>query len=207
MLYKFPVYRVHAEKGDYMKQLRIAFAAAAFMCAGALYAEEPTRTAAGFTFDFLPTAVSAAAGHFGYSYQTWAGIDHLRMRLVGAQIYMPDRFIGSKRFDSHSLTVAAGIIDYVFGEHFDGAWIGTGVELWQNRIRCKSSGSTSEWVNQVLTAGGGYIFRVKGNFYVEPWGAVHVIMNQRPVRDGSASYTPQRVSAEVSLKAGYFFDI
>ena len=190
-----------------MKHLRIAFTAAVILAAGALYAEEPRRTAIGFTFDILPTAVSAASGRFGYSYQTWAGIDHMRVRLVGAQIYMPDALGGSKSFDNRSMTVAAGIIDYVFGERFDGAWIGTGVELWQNSIRCKSSGARSEWVNQVLTLGGGYIYRVKGNFYVEPWCAAHYIMNQRAVRDGSASYTPQRISAEVSLKAGYFFDM
>ena len=190
-----------------MKHLILSFFVLMISASGSLRAEEQRNTALGFTFDFLPTAVSAASGHFGYSYQTWVGIDHVRVRLVGAQIYMPDAFTGSKSFDSHSLTVAAGIIDYVFGDNFDGAWIGTGVEIWQNRIRCKSSGAQSGWVNQVLTAGGGYIFRVKGNFYVEPWAAAHYIMNQRAVRDGSASYTPQRISAEVSLKAGYFFDM
>ena len=191
-----------------MRNIGLIFTFLACMAASSAgFGDEQRRTALGFTFDFLPTALSASTGNIGYSYQTWAGIDHVRVRLVGAQIYMPDGLTGSKSFDSHSMTVAAGIIDYVFGERFDGAWIGTGVELWQNRIRCKSSGAQSEWTNQVLTVGGGYIYRVKGNFYVEPWCAAHYIMNQRAVRDGSASYTPQRISAEVSLKAGYFFDM
>ena len=191
-----------------MKYAAAAFAAVILAAAGtAAQAEDDRRTAVGFTFDFLPTAMSAACGKAGYSYQTWLGVDHVRCRLVGAQIYMPDSLGASKGFENRSMTVAAGIIDYVFGEHFDGAWVGSGVELWQNRIRHSSTGANLEWTNQVLTLGGGYIYRVAGNFYVEPWGAAHYIMNQRQVRGGTDSYAPQRVSAEVSLKAGYFFDM
>ena len=173
----------------------------------ACFADEQRRTALGFTFDFLPTALSASTGNIGYSYQTWIGVDHLRGRLVGAQIYMPDALASTSHFNHSSMTVAAGIIDYVFGDHFDGAWIGSGVELWQNRIRIKDDGKSQYWLNQVLTLGGGYIFRVAGNLYVEPWGAVHCIMNNRTISSASGSYTPQRFSAEVSLKAGYFFDM
>jgi hypothetical protein len=191
-----------------MKNIRLFFVFVTLISASSSgFADEQRRTALGFTFDFLPTVLSAATGNAGYSYQTWIGVDHLRVRLVGAQIYMPDALASSRNFDHHSMTVAAGIIDYVFGDHFDGAWVGSGVELWQNRLRSRDDGVTHYWLNQVLTLGGGYIFRVAGNFYVEPWGAVHCIMNNRTISSASGTFLPKRFSAEVSLKAGYFFDM
>lgn len=165
------------------------------------------KTAIGVTVDFLPYLVSAADGKIGYSYQTWAGINHCRVRFVGAKIFMPQFLSETDRFEHHSMTVTAAIIDYTFGNHFDGFWIGSGFELWQNRITCKQTGDTLDWTNQVFTVGGGYIWKITDSFYLEPWAAAHSIVNRYRISSGKESYVPNRFSAEVSLKAGYLFSM
>lgn len=183
-----------------------AILSAAFICFPAQASENTSvKSAIGFTVDFLPYMLSAADGKLGYSYQTWAGIDHCRIRFVGAKLYMPQFLSETNRFNHHSMTVTAAILDYTFGNHFDGFWIGSGFELWQNRIISKRTGETLEWTNQVFTVGGGYIWKITDCFYIEPWTAVHCILNCNSVRAGNESYHPQILSAEVSLKAGYMF--
>jgi hypothetical protein len=170
------------------------------------YADDNAK-AVGFTVDLLPTVMSATEHKAGYSLQAWAGYDHMRLRVVSAHMHMNDRLIADKAFNDQSLTVGAVIADYIFGNHFNGFWIGAGYEVWLNRINHKESGTTLEWTNHVATAGCGYIFPVAGNFYIEPWGAAHVVLNNASVSAGADTFKPRRLSAEVSLKAGYFFDL
>jgi len=166
------------------------------------------RLALGFTLDLLPTALSAAAGRFGMSGQTWLGIEHVRLRLVGGQMYMPQCLIGGDGFKNHKNTVGAFIVDYVFGEHFDGWWVGTGFELWMNEIGNRHApDQKARWDNLVWTLGGGYIWRAVDNFYIEPWAAIHVPMNNRNISLAGREFKPMPVSGEVSLKIGYFFDL
>jgi hypothetical protein len=171
------------------------------------YADDNNAKAVGFTVDLLPTVMSATEKKAGYSLQAWAGYDHVRLRAVSAHMHMNDRLIADKAFNDQTLTVGAIIADYVFGNHFNGFWIGSGYEVWMNRIRHKESGEHVEWTNHVFTAGCGYIVPVTGNFYMEPWGAAHMILNNSKVSAGGDSFAPRRLSAEVSLKAGYFFDL
>lgn len=173
-------------------------------------AEEPSAPRAealGFTVDFLPTVMSLTEGKAGGALQTWFGYGHFRARLVGAHLHYNDALVGNDDFKDHSMTVGALIADYVFGDHFSGPWIGTGYEFWSNAIENKASGRISHWNNQVLTLGGGYIFPIRGNFYLEPWGAAHLILNEKKIDSDGAVFKPQRFSAEASLKAGYFFDL
>lgn len=176
----------------------------------AVSAEEPSAPRAkalGFTVDFLPTVMSLTEGKAGGALQTWFGYGHFRARLVGAHLHYNDALVGNDDFKNHSMTVGALIADYVFGDHFSGPWIGTGYEFWSNAIENKASGRVSHWNNHVLTLGGGYIFPIKGNFYLEPWGAAHLILNEKKINSDGAAFKPQRFSAEASLKAGYFFDL
>jgi|GEM_PF-862393 len=166
------------------------------------------RLALGFTLDLLPTVLSAVAGEFGMSGQTWVGIEHVRLRLVGGQMYMPQFLIGGDGFRDQKNTVGAFIVDYVFGRHFDGWWVGTGFELWMNEIGNKyAPGQKARWNNMVWTAGGGYIWRAVDNFYIEPWAALHVPMNNQNIDMAGHKFKPMPVSGEVSLKIGYFFDL
>jgi hypothetical protein len=175
---------------------------------GTIFAEENKNpTAVGLTIDVLPTIMSATEKKPGYAFQTWFGSGHMRLRAVGAHMYYNDKLIGNNAFKDQSLNVGALIVDYVFGNHFDGAWVGGGYELWNNGIKNKKTGQTHHWNNNVMTIGGGYIVPVKGNFYIEPWGAAHLILNNKTIHSGDSSFTPKRFSAEVSLKTGYFFDL
>lgn len=165
------------------------------------------KLALGFTLDLLPTVLSATAGEFGMSGQIWMGIDHLRLRLVGAKISQPDWLAAKNGFRNRDTVVGALIFDYVFGDHFDKWWVGTGFEFWQNSIEHKNADGRAYWTNLVWTLGAGYIWRVVGNFYIEPWAAVHVVMNDPDVSLADKSYNPFPVMGEVSLKIGWFFDL
>lgn len=170
------------------------------------------RRAIGFTLDLLPIVLSASVGELGLSGQIWLGFDHIRLRLVGAHMALPD-WVGAKDgFEDQTLTSAAAIVDYVFGDHFDGWWVGGGFEYWHSSIGHEDvPGRRVAWDAAVATAGGGYIWRALANddvsFYVEPWAAAHLrITPASPELDGHR-YTPSRVNGEVSLKLGVFFDL
>ena len=108
----------------------------------------------------------------------------------------------------HATDVGAAIVDYVFGDHFRGAWLGTGFEFWHSSMgHADHPGQRVQWNSGVFTVGGGYIFPIAGNFYIEPWAAGHLVVNDPNPRLGEAEYRPMRLSGEVSLKVGVFFDL
>ena len=164
------------------------------------------RLALGFNVDFLPVVMSAASKEFGMAGQVWVGIDHLRLRMVGARTFMP-KFMLSEGFEKQDTTVLAFLVDYCFGDHFDSWWIGTGFELWFNEISHEGTRDTAAWTSGVWTLGGGYIWRFWRNVFLDPWIAMHVPLNNKEVTIGEWSYTPWPVSAEISLKIGVFFDL
>ena len=170
-------------------------------------ADTGRQSALGYEVDLFPTAISATAGETGYAFQTWAGIDRVKIRLVGAHLVLPDSLAGNDNFEDREMTVGALIFDYVFGENFQGFWFGTGVELWQNRIRHTGSGEQADWITGVLTAGGGYIFKVYGNLYLNPWAALHYVMNNREIVIAGDSFEQSPVQFSVSLKIGYYFSL
>lgn len=165
------------------------------------------RVALGFTIDLLPTVMSATAGRFGMAGQVWVGLDHLKLRLVGAHMRMPNFLAAKDGFRDQDTTALAFLVDWVSGDHFDEWWVGTGFELWLNEIGHRDATERTGWTNVVYTLGGGYIWRVWRTLYIEPWAAVHVPMNDPPIRLAGATYAPLPVSAEVSLKVGWFFDL
>ena len=172
----------------------------------------PPRRALGFTIDLLPILLSASVGEVGLSGQIWFGFDHIRLRLVGARMALPDWVGAQDGFEDQELISTAAVIDYVFGDHFDGWWVGAGFEYWHSSIGHEDvPGRRVAWDAGVATVGGGYIWRALFNddvsFYVEPWAAAHLrVTPASPELDGRA-YTPSRVNGEVSLKIGVFFDL
>lgn len=184
----------------------------------------PANYAVGFNVDLLPTVLSASEKEFGYSVQGWLGRNHLRLRFVAAHLYIPDKLDGSDRFSHLRNNVGAVICDYTTGDNFDEWWIGSGLELWQQRIEHKympvTAGRTpasvddlpesdgwAEWSNVVMTLGGGYIWKVYRNFYVDPWVAGHYILDPKRISLNGSHYKPKRFQAEASLKLGWYFDL
>lgn len=172
--------------------------------------ERPARSARaiGLTVDLLPIALSASAGQIGASGQVWAGFGHARFRLVAARIAFPDWLAGKDGFEEQRTSVGAVLFDYVFGDHFDGWWIGSGFEYWHSSIGHRDfADARTSWNTPIWTLGGGYIADLVGNFYIEPWAAGHVAITAESPSIGGQTYRPTRVNGEVSLKLGVFFDL
>jgi hypothetical protein len=199
------------------------------LCFAALpaFAQSPTPPATyaiGFNVDLLPTILSATENEFGYSVQGWIGRNHLRLRFVGAHLIMPNSMIGNDQFLNLRNNVGAVICDYTTGDNFDKWWIGSGLELWRQRIEHKSiavtaggipsalddmpeSDGSAEWSNVVFTLGGGYIWKFYRNFYVDPWVAGHYILDPKRISVNRSHYEAKRFQAEASLKLGWNFDL
>jgi hypothetical protein len=168
----------------------------------------PRARAVGVTIDLLPVALSASVGEVGASGQIWAGLGHWRLRLVGARIAFPNWLAGKDGFEDQRTSVGALLLDYVFGDHFDHWWLGSGFEYWHSSIGHESFGAArASWNTPVWTFGGGYIAPIVGNFYLEPWAAGHVALTDASPAIGGRVYHPQRLNGEVSLKVGVFFDL
>ena len=167
-----------------------------------------SRKAIGVTIDLLPIVLSASAGEVGLSGQLWGAIDHYRLRLVGAHLTQPDWLAAKGGFEERRTTAFAVIGDYLFGDNFDGFWVGGGFEYWHESIGHEEApGERDSWDTVAATAGGGYIWRVVGNFFLEPWTAAHLRLTPASASLAGETYEPQWLSAEVSLKIGFFVEL
>ncbi|HBZ65749.1 MAG TPA: hypothetical protein DEO70_02855 [Bacteroidales bacterium] len=159
----------------------------------------------GVAIDLLPPVMSAMAGNFGYSAQLWYGYKKFRVRGVIAGFTMPDKLMGNDDFKNLHTTATALIFDYFLKNNFRGWWFGAGFEMWDNTITMKLNNQDYGFKDYVATAGSGYIFKVYKNFYVEPWGALHYVLNDEKVTFGETSYKTKKFQGEVSLKVGWHF--
>lgn len=164
-----------------------------------------TKRTIGTAIDLLPPIISASTGHFGYSAQLWYGYNKFRIRGVIAGFQMPDKLMGNNDFKDLKIAATALIFDYFKNYNFKGWWVGAGFEKWNNTITSKIDNNNYRFNNYVATAGSGYIFKVYKNFYIEPWGAVHYILNNEKVIVGAAEYKTRKFQGEVSLKVGWHF--
>lgn len=164
-----------------------------------------TKQTIGVAIDLLPPIMSAAAGHFGYSAQLWVGYKKYRVRGVIAGFTMPDKLMGNDDFKDLKITATAVIFDYFLKNNFKGWWFGTGFEMWNNTITSKMNTQDYDLNDYVVTAGSGYVFKVYRNFYVEPWGAVHYVLNNESVIVDDTRYKTKKFQGEVSLKIGWHF--
>jgi len=159
----------------------------------------------GVAIDLLPPTMSATTGNFGYSGQLWYGYKKFRVRGVIAGFTVPDKVMGNEDFEDLNTTATALIFDYFLKNNFKGWWFGAGVEKWNNTITSKMNNREYDFKNNVATAGSGYIIKVYKNFYIEPWGAVHYILNDKQVTVGETVYKSKKFQGEVSLKIGWHF--
>ncbi len=188
--------------------------AGAARAAPAVTADEPRPPppaipmALGFNLDLLPTVLSAANGRFGAAPQVWLGLGHARVRFVGSHLEPPDAFAFAPSGFHHPTTTAfAAILDYTFGSRFDGAWIGSGFEVWEQTITHDGVSGTASWTSTVFTLGAGYIWRFAGDFFVDPWVGGHVVLNPQTVSLGAFSFQPFPLVGEASVKVGWFVNL
>lgn len=159
----------------------------------------------GVAIDLLPPVMSALTGNFGYSAQLWYGYKKFRVRGVMAGFTMPDQLMGNEDFTNLETTATALIFDYFLKNNFRGWWFGAGVERWNNTITAELNSQAYKFHDVVATAGSGYIFMVYRNFYVEPWGALHFVLNDEKVTVGATEYSTKKFQGEISLKIGWHF--
>ncbi len=193
--------------------MRVCACAAARLCAAAMLCTATmlcmttsgtlrAESSAGFELDALPYATG------GYYGSAWIGDGPLRYRAVVARIYPPD-FAVNSGFNHLRIDAQALIVDYFFGAdaaRWNGPWIGAGLEQWDSRVQEQGTGASASFSNTIATAGGGYVWRFLGNFYLNPWAALHFITDgKRSVPVGSQTYVPQDVTPEASLKIGWNF--
>jgi hypothetical protein len=165
------------------------------------------RESIGVAIDLLPPILSATTGHFGYSAQVWYGYNKNRLRGVVAGFHVPDKIMGNENFKDLKTTATALIYDRFKNNNFQGWWLGAGIEFWNNTITSNTDYKDYSFNNYVATTGMGYIFKVYKNLYIEPWGAIHYVLNDEKVVVGNTEYQSNKFQGEVSLKIGWAFKI
>ncbi|MBN2598510.1 hypothetical protein [Labilibaculum sp.] len=159
----------------------------------------------GIAIDLLPPIMSATTGNLGYSAQLWYGYRKFRVRGVIAGFQMPDKLMRNNDFKDLKTTAKALIFDCFKNNNFEGWWLGAGTEMWDNTISSKIDNRSYDFTNYVITAGSGYIIKLHKNFYIEPWAALHYVLNNEKVSVGTTEYKTKKIQGEVSLKVGWHF--
>jgi len=180
-----------------------------FLLAAALFSQEKDAVrqnkgnyAAGLEADLLPYITG------GYYGSAWYGYDKVRIRGIAAQVRPPAFIIkdGFEKLKTTSYTVIADYFPFSKPGAFEGFWAGFGYEFWKNEIANKSDKTNKGYENSVITIGGGYIFCLYKNIYINPWVAGHFSVSGTssfPV--GNASYSPSVFLPEASVKIGIRF--
>ena len=153
----------------------------------------------GAELDILPFATG---GWYG---SVWAGGRGTRLRAVASRVNVP-AFAIPEGFQNHTITSVAALCDMFPGGTFEGWWVGGGLEYWSGSIAESVSGLEGQYHSYLVTLGTGYVWKVVGNFYLNPWGALHVIVaGSKEVSVGSATFSPKTLTGEISLKLGWHF--
>ncbi len=156
----------------------------------------------GFEFDALPYL---SGGNY---FSAWRGSDNIRLRGVFANVKSPSIIIPDG-YEDHKIEAYALLLDYFpFSEkeEFEKWWFGAGLEYWKNSIRNSSDKTADKYNNVVFTSGFGYIWKFRGNFYLNPWAAGHLSLSGNGERQiGNRNFKPKRFLYEASLKIGFCF--
>ena len=161
--------------------------------------------AVGVEIDLLPVVLSAADGQLGGGANVWIGRDRVRLRAVGTYVAFPPGALAPSGFERRRLTVAAAIVDVFLQPGFSGPWLGAGLEYWWNRIESPAGPETASWASGVATLGGGYVWKFWRSVYLNPWAAGHLLLSDPEVTLYGATWKPQKLTGEVSLKIGASF--
>jgi hypothetical protein len=164
-----------------------------------------SQVAVGAEVDLLPVVLSATAGELGGGVNVWVGRDRLRLRAVGTYVAFPAGFLTPAGFEDRRLAVAAGIVDFFFQPGFSGPWLGAGLEYWWSWIGSPAGPATASWRSGVATLGGGFVWKFWRSVYLNPWAAGHLLLSQPEVSLYGATWRPQKLTGEVSVKVGWEF--
>src|SRR6266496_723402 len=119
----------------------------------------------GTEIDVLPYVMN------GYYASAFVARDAWRFRGVAARSDTPS-FLVTDGFEKKRTDAYALLVDRFIGHNrnrLQGLWIGGGAELWRSRIRQDGTSDFARYNNAVLTAGGGYVWKLSNHFYVNPW--------------------------------------
>ncbi len=156
----------------------------------------------GTELDVLPFATKGYYGSFFAARDAW------RIRGVAARSSVPG-FMVKEGFNDKRTDAYAFLVDRFLGRKRvlqQGWWLGGGVEVWKNRIRAEGYSEYTHYNNLMLTAGGGYVWRISRHFYINPWAGAHfaVAGEMAPVVSGQ-TYKQGRFVPEASVKVGFDF--
>ena len=144
----------------------------------------------------------------GYYASAFIGHEAWRLRAVTARSAAPD-FLVTSGFENKRTDAYALLADRFLGPRrgqLKGFWVGGGGEFWQSRIRRDNTSSFTQFDNFVLTAGGGYVWKLSKHFYLNPWSAMHVVVaGDRNINVSGKMYHQPAVTPEASLKIGFVF--
>jgi hypothetical protein len=156
----------------------------------------------GTEVDVLPYAMG------GYYASAFVGHDGWRLRGVAARSDPPS-FLVTSGFEKKRTDAYALLADRFLGSkrtQLKGFWIGGGGEFWQSRIRQENASNFTHYDNFVLTAGGGYVWKLSNHFYLNPWSALHaVVAGNTNINVSGKMYQQPRLTPEASLKFGFIF--
>lgn len=172
---------------------------ACFASSGFSQGGEQAKTTIGFEMDAFPFINN------GYYGSAWLGIGHLRLRGVIAKTTIPS-FVVKEGFSDLETTAYAFIADYFFNDKYEGWWVGAGTEYWQNSIKNPDNNLTADFNNVQLTLGGGYVWKIWRNLYLNPWGALHLrTAGDAEANAGGKIYESALLLPEASIKIGWHF--
>jgi hypothetical protein len=156
----------------------------------------------GTEVDVLPYAMG------GYYASAFVGHDGWRLRGVAARSDTPS-FLVTSGFEKKRTEAYALLADRFLGSkrtQLKGFWVGGGGEFWQSRIRQENASNFAHYDNFVLTAGGGYVWKLSKHFYLNPWSALHaVVAGNTNINVSGKMYQQPRLTPEASLKFGFVF--
>lgn len=156
----------------------------------------------GTEIDLLPYVMH------GYYSSAFTAHGAWRVRGVAARSEAPG-FLVSDGFEKKRTDAYAALLDRFVGrkkDRLEGFWGGGGIELWRSRIRREGTSTFTGYNNTALTAGGGYVWKLSNHFYVNPWGAMHVVVGgDRRINVSGRIYQQPRLTPELSVKFGIVF--
>lgn len=141
----------------------------------------------------------------GYYGSVFGNYEQVKIRLIYSQANVP-KFILPDGFDKNKMKVYALLFDYFLNKEVSDLWIGAGFELWKNKARNETDKTEGSFENYIFTAGGGYVYYLTENIYLNPWAAFHLrIAGNKETEIGNAVYKSPLILPEVSLKIGVMF--
>lgn len=164
------------------------------------------RFAFGANLDFFPTILSAIDSEFGLGIQPWFGVDHFKIRLDIRHMRIPDSLIETSYFHKNIVNTFSVVLQYCFGNSFDGFVLGAGIGAWNNMITLKYYDRKGSSIAPYLTIEGGYIWRFYSNMYMEPSLSLDVMLTDQTITVYGFHYKPLPVFGEITLKFGIFVD-